>query len=739
MSTVPPRVRPRHLPTATYRLQIEPGQTLTAAAERVPYLHRLGVTDLYSSPLSEARPGSAHGYDVTDPTRVREELGGEEALRALAVELAEHGMGLVLDIVPNHMAASVENPWWRDVLTRGAASPWARFFDIDWESEAVGRGRVLLPVLGASFGEELEGGALRLGREGDEVVVRYHELVLPVRSARDLQALSDDAGRPDPDLLDAILAEQPYRLALWRLASEIVNYRRFFDISDLVGLRVEDEVVFAETHRLFLRLAGEGLVTGLRIDHIDGLYDPREYLERLQAALAQAGGEGGSAGEAPFYVVVEKILAGEEDLPPEWPVAGTTGYDALNALTGLFVDPHGLATLDRVYARYTGLTEGFEEVRYRRKHQALQELFAGELRSLGRHLAALAAADRHARDLPPSELARVLLEVTACLPVYRTYVDDDGPSGQDRELLARALADARARLAPRPLTAAAFAFLERVLTVDPSSAGESEQEVAAGWLHFTARWQQLTGPAMAKGLEDTALYVYNRLISLNAVGGEPEGIDPPGDAAAYHRRNAQRREQWPYAMTASSTHDAKRSEDVRSRVNVLSELAEGWRERVERWTAWNRGKKRSVRGRLVPDANEEIFLYQTLVGAWPLRDPEEARFAERLEAYLVKAAREAKVHTSWLEPDAEYEEALVAFVRALLDPGPNRFLDELLGFHALVAFYGAWGSLAQVVLQVASPGVPDFYQGTELWNFSLVDPDNRRPVDWDLRRRLLDE
>ncbi|HEX6201601.1 MAG TPA: malto-oligosyltrehalose synthase, partial [Thermoanaerobaculia bacterium] len=398
---------------------------------------------------------------------------------------------------------------------------------------------------------------------------------------------------------------------------------------------------------------------------------------------------------------------------------------------------HGLVALDRLYARFTGLTESFEEVRYRRKKQALGELFAGEVGALARRLEDLAAGDRRARDLPFSELHRALVEVTACLPVYRTYADAGHAAAEaDRAFLDRAVAEARRRAPGGPLTGAAYDFLASVLALED----EGDPLLRARRLDFVARWQQLTGPAMAKGLEDTALYVYNRLISLNAVGGEPEGIDPPGDADAFHRRNAERRRRWPFSLTAATTHDAKRSEDVRARVSVLSELAGEWERRVTRWAALNRGKKRAVGGSLVPDSNEEIFLYQTLVGAWPLRDPAEARFAARLEEYLVKAAREATVHTDWLTPDEDWEAALVAFVRELLDEnGPNPFLDDLLGFQPLVAFYGAFASLAQEVLHFASPGVPDTYQGTELWSFSLVDPDNRRPVDWELRRRLLDE
>ena len=753
--------RPARVPASTYRLQVRGDLDLFAAADLVPYLEELGITDLYVSPLATARAGSAHGYDVVDPGAIDPAIGGEEGLSALAAALRERGMGLLLDIVPSHVAASVENPWWRDLLARGRESPYARFFDVDWGSPRVGGGKLLLPVLGETYGAALAGGAFRLGA-GEAAgeagpVLRYGELTLPL-AAGSLDDLGDgrqtdlEAVRRDPRLLDRVISRQHYRPAAWRLAPHAINYRRFFDISDLAGLRIEEPEVFAAVHRRPLELIAEGVVTGLRIDHVDGLRDPGAYLERLREAAAPPGG-------GPLYVVVEKILAGDEELPSGWPVAGTTGYDALNSLTGLFVEPQGLRALDRLYARWTGLTEGFAEVRYRRKRQALAELFDAEVEALTDGLAALAAEDLHARDLPRPALRRAIEEVTACLPVYRIYATEEGPSEQDRRFLAAAFAEARERsgaasrkrsavvadpLGPavRPLLPLAFDFLEEVLALaSPSAlgAGVEADDAHARRRDLAARWQQLTGPAMAKGLEDTALYVYNRLISLNAVGGEPEGIDPPGDAGAFHRRNARRRERRPWGMTATSTHDAKRSEDVRARIDVLSELPGEWGERLDRWSEINRAKKRSVQGRLVPGPNAELLLYQTLVGAWPLGDPAEADFPARLEEYLLKAAREAKVHTSWLAPDEVYEEALAGFARDLFAPGANPFLDDLLGFQQRIAFYGAWNSLSQLVLQVASPGVSDFYQGTELWNLHLVDPDNRRPVDWDLRRRSLDE
>jgi len=802
----------------------------------VPYLDRLGVSHLYSSPLFVSRPGSRHGYDVIDPTRIDPELGGEAALDALGGELDRRGMGLVLDIVPNHMAASPDNPWWASLLAHGRRSPYARFFDVDWDRER--DGRLLLPILAEPYGSELAAGTLRLVADAASGVrLAYYERRLPLtpRSLRPLLAwrlperrrelgdghpavvalrdlvsalggapedepaeamngpgsaaaaahddglarrlaslCADEAGEPSPrrlldealrafnaspELLDRVIRRQPYRPAVWRLAAEAVNYRRFFDVADLAALRQEDEAVFTASHRLVLRLVRDGTVDGLRIDHVDGLRDPAGYLRRLQRGTAGLGPPGESQ---PLWVVVEKILAADEELPASWPVAGTTGYDFQSSLTGVFVDPAGLRELDRLYARFTGEVEGFAEVRYQHKRQALEELFRGDLGALAADLGTLAAADLAARDLPPSLLARALLEVTACLPVYRTYVapeleqpispeepaqrasrraasSDPHPAplaDSDLRYLDRALAEARQRTPAGPLTPLAFDFLSRVLRLDPPPelAGELPR-----WHDFVARWQQLTGPAMAKGLEDTALYVYNRLISLNAVGGVLEGIDTPGNAAAFHRRNRERRERWPYGMTTTSTHDAKRSEDVRARINVLSELSAQWGDRIDRWTALNRQRKRTVGSHLVPDANLEIFLYQTLVGAWPLGDTPEERFAERLEEYLLKAVREAKVHTSWSEPDEAFEAALVDFVRSLLDTaGSNAFLDELLGFVSVVSWYGAWSSLSQVVLKVAAPGVPDVYQGSELWDLSLVDPDNRRPVDWALRRRHLD-
>ncbi|MBO8128757.1 MAG: malto-oligosyltrehalose synthase [Peptococcaceae bacterium] len=780
------------IPGATYRLQFNRQFRFSDARALVPYLQALGITDLYASPLLKARQGSPHGYDVTDPTRLNPELGGEEAFSALAESLKQHGMGLLLDIVPNHMAASSENPWWVDVLRHGPDSPYSSYFDVDWHPARPGlTGKVLIPILGAPYGKTLENRELTLTLAENGFWVCYHEWRLPLspRSyhrilryrleelAKTLGAghpavreLKNLAGSPDElcdraafqrvverlwqlyyaypeikkfidenlrllngrkedpasfDRLDRILSEQAYRLAFWRVAREEINYRRFFDVSELVSLRMEDGQVFSSTHALVLQLAGAGQVTGLRVDHIDGLHDPTTYLERLQNRLSSGVGRSG------FYVVAEKILSGEEELPRDWPVYGTTGYDFLNTVNGLFVDGQGAAVLDKIYCRLTGSEADFTSVVLAQKRRVMKKLFAGEVRTLARSLGRLAERDRHGRDLTLTQLEDALVEVTARLPVYRTYLRDFTITARDRRYIERTVGAAGEQ---HPALGPAFDFLRRVLLLEFPDYLPAEQR--QDWLRFVMRWQQFTGPIMAKGFEDTALYVYNRLVSLNEVGGDPGTTGIP--VAEFHRRNKKRQERWPHTLNATSTHDTKRSEDVRARVNVLSEIPAVWAERLEHWCRLNQSKKPVVNGKGVPDGNMELLVYQTLLGAWPLREEEVPAFKERLQAYLVKAAREGKVHTSWLDLDTGYEDALKNFVASILEPEEeNRFLEDFTSFQKFIAYYGALNSLAQVLVKITSPGVPDFYQGTELWNFSLVDPDNRRPVDFKKRAQLL--
>jgi (1->4)-alpha-D-glucan 1-alpha-D-glucosylmutase len=800
------------IPASTYRFQFHRRFRFEHATVLVPYLEALGITDLYASPIFQARRGSTHGYDVADPTRLNLELGAEPYFKTLAKALRDREMGLLLDIVPNHMAASVENRWWMDVLESGQGSPFAGFFDIDWHSPKKAlTSKVLLPILGGPYGRMIEEQELSLRLDKNGFTVHCHSVRLPVsilsyprilslrlssleetygpdhpsfrelwelittiehlpktaaadvETARErydseegikerllrlyterheIRAFIDETLRlvngrkSDPgsfDHLDRILSEQHYWLSFWRLANEEINYRRFFAISDLVSLRVEDPRVFDASHDLVLRLAEEGQVTGVRVDHVDGLYDPHGYLVRLMQRL------NGSAEPAPppgFYVLVEKILGPEEPLPPEWPVHGTTGYDFMNALNGVFLSARGMKTLEEIYARFIGAVPDFRETVYRSKKLMMDTLFAGEMHSLGQHLGRLAEQDRYARDLPRKELRAALVEVTACFPVYRTYARSFELSARDIRYIAKALKEAQRR--STEASTPVFDFLRRVLLLEvpPSLSGNEREE----WLRFLMRWQQFTGPIMAKGFEDTSLYIYNRLVSMNDVGGEPDttGVS----VAAFHGRGETMSSRWPHSMNATSTHDTKRSEDVRARINVLSEIPEEWEKRLLLWSQQNAGKKRAVNGVATPDPGEEVLLYQTLLGAWPLQEEELPGLQARIENYMVKAIREAKVYTRWTRPNIAHETAVKEFVASLLkdlSPDANRFLADFLPFQRKIAHYGALNGLAQVLLKIAYPGVPDIYQGTELWDFSLVDPDNRRLVDYPHRTRLLHE
>jgi (1->4)-alpha-D-glucan 1-alpha-D-glucosylmutase len=806
------------VPVATYRVQFSLGFRFSDARNLVPYLHDLGITDLYASPRFKARKGSSHGYDVADPERVNSELGTEEEFDELVQRLRHYDMGLVLDIVPNHMAASPENPWWMDVLENGESSDYASFFDIDWhpattKAAFLQENKILLPVLGDLYGRVLENQELSLKLDERGFFVRYYDARLPLdpksyrlllrdsldrmrtgpecppesfdklaavseaveqlpdRSARDAREIAarhsakeeikqnlwrlyqDDrtvrtfldetlmtfnGSRGDArsfDRLDQLLSEQAYRLAYWKIAAEEINYRRFFDISDLVGLRLEDPVVFEARHAQIVQLVREGKVTGLRVDHIDGLYDPLDYLRRLQASLNFSGAE--TPGHPGFYVVVEKVLGGDEPLPEDWPVCGTTGYDFLNAVNGVFIEPQGLQMLEANYARFTGDAATFDDVCYSRNKLVMEQLFQGEVNALAHLLGRIAAQDRHARDLPFSELAQALVEVTACLPVYRTYIRDFEVSPRDRLYIDRALRAARTRTPHERVSAAAFDFLRCVLMLDPPYYADVHKKE---WLGFVMRWQQFAGPVMAKGLEDTAYYVHNSLISLNEVGGDPIRKNLPTDLEAFHLFNQERPARWPCTLNATSTHDTKRSEDARTRINVLSELPDQWENGLRRWSRWNHSKKSLVNGRPVPDPAEEVLLYQTLLGAWPLDESELPGFKERLQAFALKATREAKVHTSWMNPQAEYEGAISSFLEFILDAsGTNRFLRDFLTFQETIGWFGWLNALSMLLLKIASPGVPDFYQGMETWNLSLVDPDNRRPVDFERLARELDE
>jgi (1->4)-alpha-D-glucan 1-alpha-D-glucosylmutase len=744
------------VPRATYRVQLTPDFGFDHAAAIAGYLSRLGVSHLYCSPYLAAAPGSRHGYDVVDHSRVNPELGGEVGHARLGRALGEHGLGQVLDIVPNHMAiAGQHNRWWWDVLENGPSSRYATYFDVAWDPpERKLRNTILMPVLGDHYGRVLDAGQLRLERQGVRLVVRYFEHELPVDPRSYELVLGDsldglgvllaslpvvspddragalrrhlakeallallarlEAGPEldarvalvniDPDRLDALLDQQNYRLARWQTAGFELDYRRFFDVASLAALRMEDPEVFAETHVRVLGWLRAGVLDGVRVDHPDGLRDPFAYLQHLRRAAPDA------------WIVVEKVLAAGEDLPETWPVAGTTGYDFLNRALGLFVDPAGEAPMTEAYARFTNETAPFADVAYRARRQVMRELLASDLSRLTELFARVCEGSRRYRDYTRPELAECLQEVIACLPVYRTYVrPGDPPSAADRAYLSAAMAGARRR---RPhLDPDLVELLGRIVLLQHEERSEHATELAA-------RFQQTSSPVAAKGVEDTAMYRYHRLVALNEVGGDPGrfGVSPE----AFHVACEQAASRWPDGMLTTSTHDTKRSEDVRARLAVLSEIPDAWTAAVERWAAIN--ERHRTDG--LPDRNVEYLLYQTLVGAWPIGP-------DRLLPYLEKAAREAKVQTSWLAPAAGYERALRDFATGVLDS--PEFVADLEAFVAPVVEAGRVNSLGMKLLCLTAPGAGDVYEGTELWDLSLVDPDNRRPVDFELRARLLAE
>jgi (1->4)-alpha-D-glucan 1-alpha-D-glucosylmutase len=645
------------VPTSCYRLQLSPAFTFDDARRAAPYLRDLGVGDVYLSPILAARPGSAHGYDVCDPSRVSPDLGGIEALERLAGELRRHDMGLLVDIVPNHMAADHRNPWWWDVLLRGRDSMWAHAFDIDWEAPGAD-GRMVLPLLGSDRDEAIARGELRHVEEDGEARIAYFDQRYPV------------AGRGEGGDVENVLAAQHYRLEDWRTG--VPNYRRFFDIADLPAVAVEHEDVFTATHAEIVRLVREGIVSGLRVDHVDGLRDPAGYLERLREATGGA------------YVVVEKILARGESLPADWATAGTTGYDFLALAGGLFVDPDGAARLHSAHRRLTGLPARFEDIATAAKRAALDGMLAPDLA-------------RVARAAPGLVDPEALRELTVALDVYRTYVRDGDAGPADV---------ARLRAAGERAGGEAGALAAVIASPAP------------GLRPLVRRWQQLTGPVAAKGVEDTALYVDAALLARNEPGCEPSWAST--DAAELHARLSERAGGHP--LNATSTHDTKRSEDVRMRISALSELAGEWEQAFARWQGRNAPLRR--RPDTAPDANEEWLLYQTLVGAWPIG-------VERIRQFMLKALREAKVHTSWAAPDQAYEDDVHAFADAIL--GSAEFTDDLAALAGRCSAIGERSSLALLVLKLAAPGVPDIYWGNEDWDLSLVDPDNRRPIDFGAR------
>jgi (1->4)-alpha-D-glucan 1-alpha-D-glucosylmutase len=804
-------------PSSTYRLQFNREFTFRDAAKLVPYLARLGVSHCYASPYLRARPGSMHGYDIIDHNALNPEIGTPEDYEEFVSQLHRHGMGQILDIVPNHMGVmGSDNAWWLDVLENGEASTYADFFDIDWDPiKDELQGKVLIPILGDQYGNVLENGELRLAFDGErgEFSIYYQQHRFPINPVEyprilgfRIQEVEETLGAANDDLLELqsiktafshlptrhgitpekmaernrekevqkrrlaalctrsaeiknfiekhvrilngtvgdprsfdalheLIKGQCYRLAQWRVAADDINYRRFFDINDLAALRMENDTVLNLTHRFTLDLVAQGKVDGLRIDHPDGLYDPAKYFQNLQCGMP-CNGEENAHRQSNIYIVVEKILTGSERLRKEWPVQGTTGYEFSNLVNGLFIDQSAATRMERIYRSFSGETVGFDDLVYNSKKLILKVALASELNVLANALSRIALSNRHTCDFTVNSLRSALGEIVASFPVYRTYVTAAGVSPEDRRYIEQAIAAGRKRSNAADLSV--FDFIRRMLLIETNGEPQWYRRAITA---FAMKFQQVTSAVMAKGLEDTSFYRYNILISLNEVGGNPRQFGV--SVAQFHEANQSRMQCWPYSMLASSTHDSKRSEDVRARIDVLSEMPAAWRLSLRRWRDWNRTRKRMIDDRPAPSRNDEYLFYQTLIGAWPIERLDDAgwqQFVSRIEQYMLKAIREAKENTSWANPNTEYENAVSEFTRTALDRRRrNRFLSDLGEFQRRIARIGMFNSISQTLLKLTAPGVPDIYQGNELWSFSLVDPDNRRPVDYEQRTKHLEE
>jgi (1->4)-alpha-D-glucan 1-alpha-D-glucosylmutase len=783
------------IPLATYRLQFHAGFDFQAATDLVTYWADLGISDLYASPIFTARRGSTHGYDVVNPEEINPELGGEAGFETLIEALKQQQMGWLQDIVPNHMAFDSQNYMLVDVLENGPDSKYRNFFDIDWNHRYGGiNGRVLAPFLGKFYGDCLESGELQLQYNQDGLSINYYGLRFPLRIESyshvlmyDLARLREKLGRNDPNfvkllgvlymmkyipsgeegrerydqilfikrilwelwndcpdvkqyieeniqvfngepgnpesynLLDNLLSDQFFRLSYWKVGNEELNYRRFFTVNDLISLRIEDQAVFDATHRFILEMVRQGKFTGLRIDHIDGLYDPAQYITRLREHAPDV------------YLVVEKILGPQEELPLNWSIQGTTGYDFMSKVNGVFCQQINQHEFTAVYEQFINRSVSCEALIDENKRLISGKHLAGDIDNLAHLLKEISDRHRYASDFTMYGLKRALVEILTLFPVYRTYISRQGSRKADQEIIRTVIEKAKENI---PNFLNELYFIDKFLSLEFDDRLTDEDKEL--WVHFIMRLQQFSGPLMAKGVEDTVMYVYNRLLSLNEVGSHPGefGIS----VEDFHTYNQTRCTQWPHAMNATATHDTKRGEDVRARLNVLSELPQEWEAHLRNWHAINAPLKEKANGIDTPDRNAEYFLYQTLLGSFPFDSEDSSNYVERVKAYMVKASREAKVYTSWQRPDEAYEGGILKFIdRILTETDDNLFLQEFRPFQRKIQHYGILNSLSQTLLKITAPGVPDFYQGTELWDLSLVDPDNRRPVDYEKRIHYLQE
>jgi len=776
------------IPSATYRLQFTPEFGFKQAKQIVGYLAQLGISDIYASPIFAARCGSQHGYDVVDQNRLNPELGTEADYEALVSEAQVQGLGWLQDIVPNHMAFSNQNPYLVDALEHGPESAYGDTFDIDWNSfHDELSGKAIAPMLGSDYRQCLEGAELQLSYGEEGLKVSYYSLQLPIRLStygdvfqRSLSSLEGEAadrvfavlkqidetalpekgelrtqmasevkqqlwslfiseeavktaveetiaefngkaGKADSfALLDSLLAQQFYSLSHWKIASERLNYRRFFTVNELICLNAQHSHVFDQTHGLIQRLVKEGKITGLRIDHIDGLYGPLAYLKQLTTAMKDT------------YIVVEKILEADETLPDDWPIQGTSGYEFLTCVNRLFCQAENKEAFGRLYEQFAGVEDNYEQLFLDKKRLLTESELVGDIDNLAHLLNGV--AEQMGASSSPEHLRLALKEIMIAFPVYRSYVSKEGRSEKDEHYIKEALETVRAYSPEQGSDfLAALEFVAKVLLLE--DVASLSEDARAQRLHFMMRMQQFTGPLTAKGIEDTLFYVYNRFTSLNEVGGAPGEFAL--SLADFHAYNQHQQVHWPHNLNASSTHDTKRSEDVRSRLNVLSELPDVWEKQVNAWREMNADKKRTDE-RPIPTPNDEYFLYQTLVGAYPFDEAELPEFKERIQAYVLKAGREAKENTNWTAINEAYEAGYASFIETLLNSEQdNDFLDSLRSFQAQIKQHGIYNSLSQLLVKIASPGIPDFYQGSELWDLSLVDPDNRRPVDYERRAELI--
>lgn len=799
------------IPVSTYRLQFNQHFTFAEATRSVSYLRRLGISNCYASPYLKARPGSTHGYDIVDHNEINPEIGSGEDFDAFIDELQRNGMGLITDIVPNHMGVmGSDNAWWLDVLENGQASFYAVFFDIDWYPfKKTLQNKLLIPVLGDHYGNVLERQELKLifdAGQGEFSVYYYrhrfpidpqtYPFILSSQQERLLSYFAADdpafleyqtidnsfsklplctdrteekieerkrdkevfkkqlaklcADSPaliefialrvaeinriagDSGELHALLEQQVYRLAYWRVAGDEINYRRFFDINELAGLRIEDEKVFTATHQLILSLIEQGKIQGLRIDHADGLYDPVGYYRQLNQEMAAILKIDGAQNNPPLYIVAEKIVANYEYLSSHWSIHGTTGYEFANIVNGVFIDGAAEKFFTYCYVRFIGHRQDFDELVYQAKKQVMAIALASELNVLANQLSRIADASSKTRDYTLNALHDALSEVIACFPVYRTYINSQTVSKKDSQYIKWAIEQARQR--SRAADKTVFEFIRHILLLEHNSVAGSDL------LKFVMKFQQYTPAVMAKGHEDTGLYQYNRLISLNEVGGDPRNFG--NSVNAFHYFNQQRIKKWPHTMLCLSSHDTKHSADVRARINVLTEIPQQWQEAVLRWRRLNKAQKTKMSKAAIA-RNDEYLFYQVLIGTWPLAaltETERGDYRERIRSYMIKAIREAKQYSSWLNPNEDYEQAVNRFVCQCLDANASPlFLEDFTEFEKRIRKPGLYNALAQTVLHLTSPGVPDIYQGNELWQFTLVDPDNRRAVDFTKNSRLLTE